>query len=155
MRKKRTDFARKIWEDADIEALRELSRKHTASEVAVLMERSFASVRCKMQREGIVALSGQNWNEWSSDELAFIDANHETMTADDMAAHLRRTPFSVRKKCWLLGISLKRKLHSDEDVSMCRELFACGLSVKVISEKMEINSKTIAGWISGRHRNNI
>lgn len=155
MRKARTNFDRVMWTAEDLDQLRELAPLHTAREIASIMNRSYPSVRAKMQREGVEATSGQNWNAWSHEELLFLEQNHETMPVAEMAKALNRTESSIKKKCWAQGMSLLRKKYSDDDVRLCRQLFAAGLSRKDIAEKLEVPYERIITWLLGRSRNNV
>lgn len=42
--------------------------------------------------------------------------------------------------------------HSDEDVALCRELYAEGVPPKVIAEKMEVSLHTLYDWLYLRTR---
>lgn len=154
-RKVRTNFDRTRWTAEDLEKLRELARLHPARQVAAMMGRSFPSVRAKMLREGIEATRQQNWNEWSFEEMTFLEANHETMPVEQIAKALNRTEASIKKKCWALGMSLMRKRYSDEDVRLCRQLFEAGVSREEIAEKMEVPYQRVVVWILGKARNNV
>lgn len=155
MRKVRTNYDRTRWTADEISRLRELAPVYPARQVAELLGRPFASVRAKMMREGIEACRGHNWNEWSHDELVFLEENHETMEPEEIAARLGRTVASVKKKCWSQGMSILRKQYSDDDVRLCRALFAEGMPREVIAEKMEIPYQRVFCWVEGRSRNNI
>lgn len=155
MRKVRTNHDKSRWTAEEITRLRELAPLHPARQVAELLGRPFASVRSKMMREGIEACRGHNWNEWSHDELVFLEENHETMEPEEIAARLGRTVASIKKKCWQQGISILRKQYSDDDVRLCRALFAEGVPREVIAEKMEIPYQRVFCWVEGRSRNNI
>lgn len=155
MRKVRTNYDRTRWTADEIARLRELAPVYPARQVAELMGRPYPSVRAKMMREGIEACRGHNWNEWSHDELVFLEENHEAMEPEEIAARLSRTVASIKKKCWQQGISLRKKLYTDEDVRLCRELFAEGLSRDVIAEKIEVPYQRVYCWVAGRSRKNI
>lgn len=155
MRKVRTNFDKSRWTQEEIARLRELASQYPARQVAEMMGRPFPSVRAKMMREGIEAVRGQNWNEWSHDELVFLEQNHATMAPEEIAARLNRTVASIKKKCWAQGMSILRKKYSDEDVRMCRELYKAGVSREDIAEKMEVPYQRVVAWLIGRSRNNI
>ena len=91
MRKVRTNYDRTRWTADEIARLRELAPVYPARQVAELMGRPYPSVRAKMMREGIEACRGHNWNEWSHDELVFLEENHEAMEPEEIAARLSRT----------------------------------------------------------------
>nr|DAM52178.1 MAG TPA: transcriptional regulator [Caudoviricetes sp.] len=154
-RKVRTNFDRTRWTTEDMDRLRELARLYPARQVAAMMGRSFSSVRTRMQRAGIKPVRQQNWVEWSFEEMAFLEANHQTMTPAEMAVALNRTEASIKKKCWAIGLPLLRKKYSDEDVSLCRQLFEAGVSRKDIAEKMEVPYQRVVVWVSGKSRNNV
>lgn len=155
MRKVRTNFDKVMWTPEDVAKLRELAPTHTAREIASIMGRSYPSVRAKMQREGIEATSEQNWNAWSFEEMTFLEEHHETMPVAEMAKALKRTEASIKKKCWALGMSILRKKYSDEDVRLCRALFAEGVSRQDIAEKLEVPYERVITWLLGRSRNNV
>lgn len=154
-RKVRTNFDRTRWTAEDLEKLRELARLYPARQVAAMMGRSFPSVRTRMQRAGVKPIRQQNWVEWSFEEMAFLEANHQTMPVEEIAKALNRTEASIKKKCWAIGLPLLRKKYSDEDVTLCRQLFEAGVSRKDIAEKMEVPYQRVVVWILGKARNNV
>lgn len=155
MRKARTNFDKSMWTPEEVEKLRRLAAEHPARQVAEMLGRPFPSVRGKMQREGIAAVSGKDWRPWTTEEEDFLWENCETMFAAEMGQHLNRSEQSVKKKCWAIGAPLQKKLYSDEDVRLCRELFAAGVSREDISEKLEVPYQRVVQWLLGRARNNV
>lgn len=155
MRKVRTNFDKTRWTEDEVRRLHELAPLYPVRHIAALLGREFPSVRAKMQRLGIEAISGKEWRPWDASEVAFLEEHHETMPVADIATALNRSEYSIKKKCFNLGLSLARRKYSDEDVSLCRQLFAAGVSRKDIAEKMEIPCQRVTSWILGRERNNV
>ncbi len=154
MRKVRTNFDKSRWTKEELQQLHELAKLHNAITIAQMMGRSYPSVRAKMAREKLDVVKGQNWNPWSIKEIDFLWDNHKNMTAAEMAKHLDRSEQSVKKKCWAIGAPLEKKLYSDEDVRLCRALFAEGVSRKDIAEKLEVPYLRVITWLLGRSRKN-
>lgn len=83
---------------------------------------------------------------FTRDEVNLIHSHAATHTAQQLGDMLGRTRRSIANKAHSLGISMKKRgdnhynvKHSEHDIELCRALFDDGMSVREISEKMEID----------------
>lgn len=141
----------KKWKESEKNYLVECGNSKSLKELSVVLNRSVASVKLMRRRLALVKLKNQQ--QWDRNELEIIKRNAGKMTAKDIAQILERSPSSVRKKAYAMGISLicvgensPHSIHSDKDVVLCRQLRDEGMRVKLIAEKMEMSLGAVL-WI--------
>lgn len=74
----------------------------------------------------------RNWNEWTEDEIEYLERFYEKMGTDRIAKKLNRTVFSVRHKAQKLGYN----------AYVCEDLY-----VKTIAKCFNCDTRVINRWI--------
>ncbi|WLS78820.1 hypothetical protein Q3V30_20755 [Erwinia pyri] len=143
------------WTPFEIEQFKSLANSLPLREVAALLNRSFSSVRAMSYRLQLGKRSVKSWSAFDEGELRGYAGLY---SAEEIACKLGRSVYSIKGKAKQLGIQLYQvgerhhcAIHSDEDVTLCRQLYDAGVTPKVIAEKMEISHGTVNNFIF-RHR---
>lgn len=84
-------------------------------ELAVILGRSYRSVREKLRFEGVSLLQVKNQKreKWNHEEVQFLKENYLYLTTKEIAKKLNKTEYSVRGKKKDLGIENKIKVQRE------------------------------------------
>lgn len=139
-------------------AIGKLAGVMTAAEIASELGMTKRAVQSVAYRNKI-SLAVKN-KPWSLREIKTLKNNAETMTAAEIAELLPgRTINAIWHYANQNGIKMvkhgeqhPRTKVPDEDVELCRKLHEAGLSIKEIARKMEIEPRTVEGYVQYRTR---
>ncbi|EKD5379875.1 AsnC family protein [Salmonella enterica subsp. enterica serovar Anatum] len=137
------------WTAADDELLVNLYPSMTIAEMAVRLGRT---VKATSTRIDLLHQSGRlhyKVQRFTPKQDAFIRNNCKTMTAKEMAVHLKKSPGCIKARARILGVSLHKcgdysrcVKHPDSDVVLIRGLRDEGISFEEIAGKFDISVGT-------------
>lgn len=147
------------WTAAEHQRLVELAGTMKPAEIAKELNRSYSAVRNRARVNGISLASSHPHKRWTYDETAYLFLNYERLTIPRMAEKLGRSFESVSQKCRDLDLDCKiygyknhNTKYSDEDVQLCRALYAEGMALSLIAEKLELPYNRVWDWVNGKGR---
>lgn len=149
---------RRLYTAEEDALLRQLSKDHTLKQAAFALGRSVDSVKSYSRKNFIFFVKVSP--RWTNQEDLFLKAHLGEMTANDIGVSLGRSIHSVRNRIFKLGlcrtyVPVKVYPNDDSDVELCRQLFESGLSIRVISEKMDIPRLCVYRYVTYQSRISI
>lgn len=147
------------WSKEDHQRLVELAGTMPPAAIAKELGRTEDAIRARCKQKGISTATIQTHRRWSYEEEKYLRENHQRLTIRQMAQHLGRSYDSTACKCYAMNLDCRlyanknhHTVYSFEDVELCRDLFDEGLTIRQISEKMEVPYQRVCEWVNMRSR---
>lgn len=98
-------MASKAWTPDELYYLKNHYGKVPNTILIKHLNRSYASIQHKAQREGLTEPSTTTRQPWTEKEIKILERNYERTGAEKLAKRLKRSVRSVRKKAQALGLN--------------------------------------------------
>lgn len=146
----------RYWSNVEVLQLKLLAEDHSAREIALIMGRSFRSVKQALFSRSIKIKKRPRY-PFSLVNDAFIRKNIGTLTHKQIAQHLGKTTLAISHRVVRLGLThtyrpVYQIIYSEEDVDLCRDLSDAGVTTIDIAEKMEIPYQRVINFVRYRSR---
>lgn len=151
----------KFWTPEKLNDLQALLGTMTKEMIAEKLGTTPSAIHGICHRHGWHYAYSKNITPWTKEEDDFLRENVQTMTHSLIGKKLGRHTRAVSKRTSVLRLSGYKikdptivEIYDEEDLELCRQLYKAGLSVREISEKMEVKPGVVA-LITNKIANNF